>query len=79
MITFTCNEMAQGKGCDMAFEGLDYKVIGEMGGKHIMESTDELHAPLKADMMGSDKVKMDAWWAWFKGEFDKKESADPEE
>lgn len=68
--SFSCKEL--GGVCDEVFTGSDFKAVGEMGGKHIMEATDDAHADLKKQMMESSEDEKQKWWDWFKQEWDKK-------
>lgn len=70
MKKFTCKEI--GGVCDEAFEGATYREVGERGGAHIMSTTDEAHAKLRAQLAGASEAEKDQWWDWFKGEWDKK-------
>lgn len=68
--SFTCKEL--GGVCNEVFTGADFKAVGEMGGKHIMESEDEAHADMKKQMMESSEEDKQKWWDWFQQEWDKK-------
>ena len=71
MKKFTCKGM--GGVCDKMFEGETFKEVGEKGGQHIMNATDEAHKPIQEQMKNSSKEDEQKWWDWFKGEWDKKE------
>ena len=58
--------------CDTVFEGNTMQEVADMGGKHIMGSTDEAHAPMKDQMMKSSDEEKGEWMKWFQGEWDKK-------
>ena len=70
MKTFTCREM--GGPCDEKFEGETMQEVADMGGAHIMGSTDEMHMPMKEQMEMSSPEDKQKWMDWFKGEWDKK-------
>ena len=70
MKTFTCREM--GGPCDEVFQGETMQEVADMGGKHIMDSTDEAHAAMKARMMNSSDEDKKKWMDWFQAEWDKK-------
>lgn len=70
MKTFTCREM--GGPCDEEFEGETMHDVAGMGGKHIMSSTDEAHAPMRDIMANSKKEDQEKWFEWFKGLWDAK-------
>ena len=70
MKKFTCREM--GGPCDTEFEGETMQEVADMGGAHIMGSTDELHKPMKDQMMQSSEEDKQKWMEWFQGEWDKK-------
>ena len=64
-------------GCDMEFTGDDMMKVAGACGEHVMKSTDEAHKPMR-DMMATTmsganaKEEQAKWFAWFKGEWDKK-------
>ena len=70
MKTFTCREM--GGPCDEQFAGETMQAVADMGGAHIMNSTDEAHAAMKDQMMKSSSEDKQKWMDWFQGEWDKK-------
>ncbi|MBI5613379.1 hypothetical protein HY947_00475 [Candidatus Gottesmanbacteria bacterium] len=58
--------------CDEVFEGKTAEEVANMGGQHIMSSTDAAHKPMREQMAKSSKEEKDKWMVWFKGEWDKK-------
>ena len=70
MKKFTCREM--GGPCDTVFEGTTVEEVANMGGQHIMISTDEAHKPIREQMAKSSDEDKNKWMVWFKGEWDKK-------
>lgn len=63
----------------MEFKGDDMMGVAGQGGQHVMTTTDEGHKPMRDKMQDQmangteeDKAK---WFAWFKGEWDKKADA----
>jgi len=70
MKKFTCREM--GGSCDEVFEGETAKEVGEKGGMHIMNSTDEAHKPIRDRMEKSTEEDKQKYWTWFEGEWNKK-------
>jgi hypothetical protein len=78
MKKFTCREIMNNQGgCDIEFVGDDMMNVAGQCGKHVMTSTDEAHKPMR-DMMentmsgANAKEEQAKWFAWFKGEWDKK-------
>lgn len=75
MKKFTCKEIMNGMGgCDMEFEGENPLEVASACSKHISESTDELHKPMRDMMANPNHTEEDRkkWMAWFEGEWDKK-------
>jgi hypothetical protein len=75
MKTFTCKEiMNHESGCDMEFSGNDPMGVADQCGKHIAESTDEAHKPMRDLMLNPNHTQVDRakWFAWFQGEWEKK-------
>ena len=75
MKKFTCKEIMNDEtGCDMEFVGDNAMDVASQCGKHVADSTDEAHKPMR-DMMNNpnhteeDRAK---WFEWFQGEWDKK-------
>lgn len=73
MKKFTCREM--GGPCDEIFKGATSEEVGNMGGQHIMSSTDEAHKQIREQMSKSSEEDKNKWWSWFKGEWNKKNEA----
>jgi len=71
MKKFTCKEM--GGSCEESFEGETFKEVGEKGGMHIMNSTDEDHGEIRKEMANSSEEDVKKWWDWFSMEWDKKD------
>jgi hypothetical protein len=74
MKKFTCREIMNNEGgCDMEFEGETSMEVAGQCGKHVADSTDEAHKPMR-DMMSSNHTEEDKkkWFEWFQGEWDKK-------
>jgi len=61
--------------CDEEFTGETAKEVGEKGGQHVMSSTDDAHKPMRDQMTGSSEEEKNKWWAWFDGEWTKKEDS----
>ena len=75
MKTFTCKEiMNREGGCDMQFSGENPMDVASRCGKHVAESTDETHKPMRDLMMNPSHTQADRekWFNWFQGEWDKK-------
>ncbi len=70
MKQFACREM--GGPCDKIFKGTTAEEVANMGGQHIMSSTDEAHKPMREQMAKSSEEDKNKWLVWFKGEWDKK-------
>ncbi len=70
MKKFTCKEM--GGPCDKVFEGASMHEVADMGGKHLMGTTDEMHKAMREQMAHSSKEDQEKWFAWFQTEWDKK-------
>ncbi len=70
MKKFTCKEMSGP--CDEVFEGATAQEVADMGGQHIMSSTDEAHKAMREQMAKSSEEDKNKWLVWFKGEWDKK-------
>ena len=78
MKTFTCKEiMNDESGCDLEFSGDDPMGVASQCGKHVAESTDEAHKPMRDLMMNPNHTQADRekWFARFQGEWEKKEAA----
>ena len=60
----------------MEFAGETEMDVASQCGKHVAGSTDEAHKPMR-DMMATahSKEEQAKWFAWFKGEWDKKADA----
>ena len=75
MKTFTCEEIMNHEGgCDMEFSGENPMDVASQCGKHVAESTDEAHKPMRDLMMNPNHTQADRekWFNWFQGEWDKK-------
>jgi len=68
MKTFTCKEM--GGPCEEAFGGETAQEVADKGGKHIMDSTDDAHKPMKDQMSASSEEDKNKWMADFQTKFD---------
>ncbi len=74
MKKFTCKEIMDNKGgCDMVFEGTEIMSVAGQCGKHVAETTDETHKPMR-EMMEANHTEEDKmkWFMWFSGEWEKK-------
>ncbi|MBI2120327.1 MAG: hypothetical protein HYT94_01745 [Parcubacteria group bacterium] len=74
MKKFTCREIMNGAGgCDMVFEGAEMMDVASQCGKHVADTTDDLHKPMR-DMMAANHSEEEKkkWFMWFQGEWDKK-------
>lgn len=75
MKQFTCKEIMNGEGgCDKVFSGATSMEVASQCGKHVFETTDDLHKPMR-DMMSNPnhtEEEKDKWFVWFQGEWDKK-------
>lgn len=60
-------------GCDTEFSGEAMMDVASQCGKHVAETTDDLHKPMR-DMMATSHSEEEKkkWSEWFKGEWDKK-------
>ena len=71
MKTVTCKEM--GGTCDMEFTGETMEEVAGMGGKHLMNTSDEAHKPMREMMANSKKEDQAKWFSDFKANvWDKK-------
>jgi len=73
MKKFTCKEM--GGPCDAEFSGDTAQAVADQGGKHIMDSTDDAHKPMKDQMAASSEEDKTKWMADFQQKFDAKPDA----
>ena len=76
MKTLTCKQIMNNEGgCDTAFSGSDAMEVASQCGKHVANSTDEAHKPMRDMMQNPNHTQEDRakWFAWFQGEWDKKE------
>ena len=58
--------------CDQEFMGETMQEVSDMGGEHIMNSTDPAHAAMKEQMSKSTPEDKQKWMDWFQGVWDKK-------
>ena len=75
MKKFTCKEIMNSEGgCDMVFSGETSMDVASQCGKHVANSTDEAHKPMREMMSNPNHTKEDRekWFKWFQGEWDKK-------
>ena len=75
MKTFTCKEiMNDTSGCDMEFSGETPMDVASQCGKHVAESTDAAHKPMRDTMNNPNHTQADRekWFAWFQSEWNKK-------
>ena len=64
-------------GCEMEFAGDTSMDVASQCGKHVADSTDDAHRPMR-DMMSNPNHTEDErkkWFEWFQGEWDKKADA----
>lgn len=61
-------------GCGMEFLGNEAMDVASQCGKHVADSTDEAHKPMREMMLNPNHTQEDRekWFNWFQGEWDKK-------
>lgn len=78
MKKFTCREIMNNEGgCGVEFSGDDMMKVAGACGQHVMTTTDPEHKPMRDKMAttmadANAKEEQAKWFAWFKGEWDKK-------
>ncbi|MBM2839478.1 MAG: hypothetical protein HW412_6 [Bacteroidetes bacterium] len=58
--------------CEEVYEGETAMEIAKKSHAHVMATTDEAHMQMREQMTKPSEEEQKKWWAWFKGEWDKK-------